>query len=132
MLSLRNEDIADASEKDRDNYFVNLRLSRDKIRAESIDRLDGIINNDMTDQSVRNEALEEVINIGKITEKELQIEGLIKSKGFDDSLVFLTSEDIKIVVSSGELKEEDMIKILDIVKSETSLDMENIKIMKKH
>lgn len=132
VLSLRNEDIADASEKDRDNYFVNLRLSRDKIRAESIDRLDGIINNDMTDQSVRNEALEEVINIGKITEKELQIEGLIKSKGFDDSLVFLTSEDIKIVVSSGELKEEDMIKILDIVKSETSLDMENIKIMKKH
>lgn len=132
VISSRDENIEDVLEKDGDNYFVDFRLSRDKIRAESIDRLDSIIDNEMTEQSVRNEAQQEVINIGKITEKELQIEGLIQSKGFDDALVFLTTEDIKIVVSTDELNEQEMVMILDIVKSETNLEMENIKIMKKH
>lgn len=132
VVSSRDEDIDEAIDKDGENYFVDFRLSRDKIRAESIDRLDGIINNDMTDQSTRSEAQEEVMSIGKISEKELQIEGLIQSKGFDDALVFLTSEDIKIVVSTEELNEQEMVKILDIVKSETDLELENIKIMKKH
>lgn len=132
VISSRDENIEEAIEKDGDNYFVDFRLSRDKIRAESMDRLDDIIKNEMTDQSIRTEAQEEVMNIGKITEKELQIEGLIQSKGFDDALVFLTTEDIKIVVSAGELNEQEMVKILDIVKAETDLEMENIKIMKKH
>src|SRR5699024_11779045 len=57
--------------------------------------------------------------LGKTSEKELQIEGLIKSKGFDDALVFLTDEDVKVIVSADELKEEDTVRILDILKSET-------------
>ena len=132
IISSRDENIENVLEKDGDNYFVDFRLSRDKIRAESIDRLDSIINNEMTEQSLRKEAQEEVMNIGRITEKELQIEGLIQSKGFKDSLVFLTTEDVKIVVSTDELEEQEMVKILDIIKSETDLNMENIKIMKKH
>lgn len=132
LVSSRDENIGEAIEKDGDNYFVDFRLSRDKIRAESIDRLDEIISNELTEQSTRTEAQEEVMNISKITEKELQIEGLIQSKGFNDALVFMTKEDIKIVVSASELNEQDMVKILDIVKSETDLEMEKIKIMKKH
>lgn len=132
VVSSRDEIIDEVMEKDNVNYFVNFRLSRDKIRAESIDRLYGIINNQMTESSIRTEAQEEIMSIGKISEKELQIEGLIQSKGFDDALVFLSSEDIKIVVSTDELTEQEMVKILDIVTSETSIEADNIKIMKKH
>lgn len=132
VVSSRDENIGEAIEKDGDNYFVDFRLSRDKIRAESIDRLDEIISNELTEQSTRTEAQEEVMSISKITEKELQIEGLVQSKGFKDALVFMTKEDIKIVVSASELNEQDMVKILDIVKSETNLEMDKIKIMKKH
>lgn len=113
------------------NYFVEYRLSRDKLRANLVDRLDDIVNNQNTKESLRTQAQEEIIKIGKHSEKELQIEGLIKSKGFDDALVFLTDKDIKVVVSSIELSQQDMVKILDIVKSETEYTSENIKIMKK-
>ena len=75
VVSSRDETIDQLMEKDNDNYFVNFRLSRDKIRAESIDRLYGIVNNQMTESSLRTEAQEEIMNIGKISEKELQIEG---------------------------------------------------------
>lgn len=113
------------------NYFVEYRLSRDKLRASLIDRLDEIVNNANTNEKVREEAQKEVMSIGNVSQKELQIEGLIKGKGYEDALVFLTDEDIKVVVSTQELKEQDMVKILEIVHSETDYDTNNIKIMKK-
>lgn len=113
------------------NYFVEYRLSRDKLRASLVDRLDQIVNNENTGGDTRTEAQKEMIKLGNISEKELQIEGLIKGKGYEDALVFLTDKDIKVVVSSSEFGEQDMVKILDIVKSETEYSMENIKIMKK-
>lgn len=131
VISTRKNEIEGVIDQEVENYFVNFRLSRDKIRAESIERLDEIINNEMTEQTIRTEAQEEVLNIGRISEQEMQIEGLIKSKGFKEALVFLTSEDIKIVVDTDELDQQEMVKILDIVKSETDIEMDNIKIMKK-
>lgn len=113
------------------NYFVEYRLSRDKLRASLVDRLDLIVNNANTTETVRSEAQKEIMKIGNYSETELQIEGLIKGKGFEDAIVFLSDKDIKVVVSSLELKEQDMVKILDIVKSETDYDANNIKIMKK-
>lgn len=113
------------------NYFVEHRLSRDKMRANLVDDLKDIVNDEKTNNEVRAKAQSEIIKIGELSEQELHIEGLIKAKGFDEALVFLKEDGAKIVVSSDELTEQDVIKILDVVKSETELDSSNIKIMKK-
>ena len=134
VISTSNNELTqamDAESTSKRNYFVEYRLSRDKLRAGMVDRLDEIVSNTQTTDVVRTKAQEEIIKIGNISEKELQIEGLVKSKGFDEALVFLTDNDIKVVVSKNELTEQDMVKILDIVKSETTFDSNNIKIMKK-
>ncbi|MBC8590573.1 SpoIIIAH-like family protein [Wansuia hejianensis] len=135
VISTGNDDLEKEIDKSvsatSKNYFVEYRLSRDKLRAGLVDRLDGIVNNENTNDKMRTEAQEEIIKIGKISEKELQIEGLVKSKGYDEALVLLTEEDIKIIVSKDELTEQDMVKILDIAQSETGYDVSNIKIIKK-
>lgn len=120
----------EASSQNR-NYYIEYKLSRDKLRASLVDRLDDIVSNDKTDSKTRGKAQREIMTIGHISEKELQIEGLIKAKGFDDSLVVLTEEDVKVIISTSELSEQDMIKILDIVKEETKFDINNIKIIEK-
>ena len=125
------ETMSSESSMNSKNYFVEYRLSRDKLRGTLVERLDGIVNNTNTNESSRTEAQKEIMKIGKISERELQIEGLVKGKGYEDAIVFLTDKDIKVVVSSAELGEQDMVKILEIVKSETEYTMDNIKIMKK-
>ncbi|MBU5437549.1 SpoIIIAH-like family protein [Tissierella sp. MSJ-40] len=127
-----NETISKENSLKAKNYFIEYRLSRDKLRAGLVDRLNNIVNNNNTNDEMRTEAQKEIIKIGNISEKELQVEGLIKAKGFDDVLVFLTDKDVKVVVSSENLSEQDVVKILDIVKSETSIDANDIKIMKKN
>ena len=125
------EAMASESNMGSKNYFVEYRLSRDKLRGTLVERLDGIVKDENTNENSREEAQKEIIRIGRNSEKELQIEGLVKAKGYEDALVFLTNDDIKIVVSSTEIGEQDMVKILEIVKSETEYTMDNIKIMKK-
>lgn len=134
VISTSNSELSEALETEVSgniNYFVEYRLSRDKLRANMVDRLEDIVENTQTTEDVRSKAQEEIIKIGNVSEKELQIEGLVKSKGFNEALVFITDSDIKVVVSKSELTEQDMVKILDIVKSETTFSSENIKIMKK-
>jgi stage III sporulation protein AH len=101
------------------------------MRAGLIDKLNDIVNNEKTKAETRDEAQKEIMRIGALSENELYIEGLIKAKGFDDALVFLKEDSAKVVVSAKELTEQDVVKILEIIKSETNLDSDKIKIMKK-
>lgn len=113
------------------NYFIEQRLSRDKQRASTIDRLNEIVNNENSSQEMITEAQKKIIEVGDISEKELTIEGLIKAKGFEEALVFLTNNNAKVVVETKELTEQDVVQILEIVVNETDLDAVNVKIMKK-
>lgn len=113
------------------NYFIEHRLSRDKLRASLIDRLNEIINNENTNEETRTKAQTEIIALGQVAELELSLEGLIKSKGFEDALVFIGDDSARVVVSTDELTEQDMVKIFEIVKSEADIEAGNIKIMKK-
>ncbi|WP_352420027.1 SpoIIIAH-like family protein [Proteiniborus sp.] len=113
------------------NYFIEHRLSRDKLRATLIDRLYEIINNENTNEDIRTKAQNEIIELGQVAELELNIEGLIKAKGFEDALVFLGDNSARVVVSVDELTEQDVVKIYEIIKSEANIETTNIKIMKK-
>ena len=114
------------------NYFIEQRLARDKLRANLVDRIHEIINNENTSEETRTEAQKKIMAIGDLSERELTIEGLIKAKGFEEALVFLTDDNLKIFVSIEELTEQDVVKILNIAMGETDLDASNIKIMKKY
>src|SRR5690606_22374364 len=83
--------------KDSKNDFVEYRLSRDKLRATLVDKLNEIVMNENTSEAVRADAQREIMKLGANSEVELQIEGLIKSKGYDDAIVFITDKDIKVV-----------------------------------
>lgn len=136
MITETEEEISQAiSSEERlisKNYFIEQRLSRDKLRASLIDRLNAIVNNENSSQQMIDEAQKKIMEIGNLSEKELTTEGLIKAKGFEEALVFLTENDAKIVVGKEELTEQDVVKILEIVLSETDLDAENVNIMKKN
>lgn len=113
------------------NYFVEHRLSRDKIRSEAVERLEKILEDTNTKEDVRSKAQNELISLGEVSEIELLLEGMIKAKGFKDSVVFINEESARIVIDKEKLSEQDTMKILEIVTSETELDTPNIKIMKK-
>ncbi len=113
------------------SYFIEGKLERDKKRSEMISNLDDIINGQNTSEEIKDQAVSMKLNTIENTEKEVFIENMIMAKGFNDVIVYLSDNSINIVVSSENLESNDVAKIVDIVKRETSISMDNIIIMSK-
>lgn len=130
-----NVEVVDSMESSKSNenvnYFVEHRLSRDKLRSEVVERLNKVIEDDKTSADIRADAQKELIEVGNNSEMELYIEGLVKGKGFEEVIVFFNADSARIIVDKENLEEQDVMKILEVVTSETKLDPLNIKIMKK-
>ncbi len=112
-------------------YFIESKLERDKKRSEMISNLNDIINGQNTSEEIRDQAVSMKLSTITSTEKEVFIENMIMAKGFNDVIVYLSDQSINIVVSSDNLTEKDVAKIVDIVNRETDIAMDNIIIMSK-
>lgn len=125
-------EITQEENRKRLNYYIEYRLTRDKLRADLIDKLQYIIDNANSTEEMKNEAQDKIMELVDLSQKELFIEELIKSKGMDEALVFLTNDNARVVVEIENLDGKSVAKILDIVIEQTGLKASNIKIMKRY
>ena len=112
-------------------YFAQLRVTRQQARDEAI----GVLETTTSDESISLESKEvAVASISRIANNavvEARIESLVLAKGYADCAVFLNDDSLNIVVApvEGGLKSEDAIRIKDIAVSETTVGVENIRII---
>jgi len=69
------------------------------------------------------------LQLVKDEETELKIESLLSTKGFEDALVYISSETVNVVVNEEKLEKEDAAKIFDLVAEQAKVDYDNIKLM---
>lgn len=111
------------------NFFSTYRSDRESVRNEEIKYYNAIIAS--TDSSAEAKANAETkrADLIKAMETELVTEGLIKAKGFEDVIVTSTTSNVKVVVKSAELTKTQVAQIVDIVKEQTGLAIDYIKII---
>lgn len=126
--------IEDSSEtlETASSFFSEYRIERDKNRSKEVEMWQDIINSDKAEENFKNMAQQEIVKIVSLTDKEMIIENLIISRGFNDALVFLTDDSATVIVEAKELTSSNIAQIQDIVVRKTKLDPKNIKIMKKN
>ncbi|NLJ41888.1 MAG: SpoIIIAH-like family protein [Clostridiales bacterium] len=110
-------------------FFVEYRFERENTRKKEIEYIREIVDNPKTEVDTKNEAQGKLLEITAKMEKELNIEGLLKAKGFEDSIVIFNQDYISVIVGQDELETEEVAQILDIVKRESGKSAENIKII---
>ncbi|WP_432665218.1 SpoIIIAH-like family protein [Wukongibacter baidiensis] len=113
------------------NYFLQAKIDIEIEREKTIERFDEIINNQKVDEDSRKKAVDKKLKVIDVINKEKIVESLIKSKGYEDAVVFITNEGVYITVQSEELAQADIAKILDIVTRETKYSIDNIKIQSR-
>ncbi|HNU80235.1 MAG TPA: SpoIIIAH-like family protein [Bacillota bacterium] len=114
------------------SFFSEYRIERDKNRSKEVEMWQDIINSDKAEENFKSMAQQEIVKIVSLTDKEMIIENLIISRGFNDALVFLTDDSATVIVEAKELTSSNIAQIQDIVVRKTKLDPKNIKIMKKN
>lgn len=112
------------------DFFTEYRLERDKVRSERSDILREVIQNAKSDET-RQKAHDSVLKLVLEKQRELEMENLIKSKGFSDALVFLRDNSVSAIVKTNSLSKEEVIQVADIISRVSGVKAEDITISAK-
>ena len=108
------------------NSLSNAKLLKEQTRAKNKETLMEIINNANITETQKQEAIDNMISITDIAEKETAAEILLESKGFSDVVVSISEEGADVVVNAAELSEAQRAQIEDIIIRKTGVSPETI------
>lgn len=111
------------------DYFAAVRLSRQEARDSAIDLLEEAMN--YSDTTKAEESAAQLDEIVETALSEARIESLVIAKGYTDCVAYMSSEGISVAVAApeGGLQEEDVAVIADIVMSQSSYTLSDIRIV---
>ena len=102
------------------------KLQKEQTRAQNKEMLLEIINNANISETQKQEAVNSMISMTDIAEKETAAEILLEAKGFADAIVSIDGESVDVVVCTSELTEAQRAQIEDIVIRKTGVSAEAI------
>lgn len=112
-----------------DSYFSQARVSRESARSTTISRLNELVENPNIDLETKQQAQNELLEIAGVADRETAAENMIRAKGFEDAVVYISGEAASVTVKAETLSEVEVAKIQDIVASQAQVEIKNIKIV---
>lgn len=102
------------------------KLLKEQTRAKSKETFLEIINNTNIAEAQKQEAIDGMIALTDVAEKETAAEILLEAKGFEDVVVSITDDMVDVVVNTAELTEAQRAQIEDIIVRKTGMNPEAI------
>ena len=108
------------------DFAAQAKVSREQVRSQNKTDLQSIISNkDISDEEKQN-AINTMVSMTELTEKEAAAELLLEAKGFENVIVNLTGETADVVVPDADLEDASRAQIEDIVKRKTGVAAESL------
>lgn len=107
-------------------YIAGVQMNREQIRAKNKETLMALINSDQIPDTEKQAAIQSMIRLTEIAEKENAAETLLKAKGFVDPVVSITENQVDVVVNATVLTDPERAQIEDIVKRKTEIGAQGI------
>lgn len=107
-------------------YIAGVQLNREQIRAKNKETLMQLINSDQIPDTEKQAAIQNMIRMTEIAEKENAAETLLKAKGFVDPVVSITENKVDVVINAVSITDPERAQIEDIVKRKTEIGADGI------
>lgn len=116
---------------DENDYFSTSKLERDTMYSQMLETYENILNSNNSLETQKQSATEEIKKINDTKNSIMICENLIKTKGFENVIVFVNEESVSIIVKDNELNTEKVAQIQNIISREMNAKVENIHISSK-
>lgn len=115
-----------------DDYFSKSKLERDTMYSQMLETYQNIVNSNTVSEEQRSMATQEISNINNTKNAIMICENLLSTKGFEKNIVFVNGNSVSIVVKiNGELADNQVAQIQNVVSREMNVQIENINITQK-
>lgn len=108
------------------DFAAEMKLNREQVRAKNKESLLEIVNNTAIEEAAKQEAVNQMIAMTNIAERETAAEMLLEAKGFSDVVVSITDDSVDVVLDMGEVTDAKRAQIEDIVKRKTNISADKI------
>lgn len=108
------------------DYIANVQLSREQVRARNKETLMGLINSTAIDEAAKQQAIQDMIDLTEISEKENAAETLLMAKGFSDPVVSIAKDKVDVVINAPSITDPQRAQIEDIVKRKAEVGADQI------
>lgn len=122
---------SEVTEEREEDYYTSSKLERDTMYSQMLESYQKILDSTTTSDKQKTAAQDEITAINHTKNAIMISENLIKTKGFEDCVVYENDESINIVVKKETLTKEDTAQIQSIIAREMNAKIENIHIMTK-
>ena len=108
------------------DFAAEMKLNREQIRSKNKETLLDVINNANITEGQKQAAIDAMIELTDIAEREAAAEMLLEAKGFTNVVVSITDGTADVVVNMGEVTDAKRAQVEDIVKRKANVSAENI------
>ncbi|MBQ8857533.1 MAG: SpoIIIAH-like family protein [Lachnospiraceae bacterium] len=108
------------------SFASEAKLSRDQTRAKNTESLLEIINSEVVSESQKQAAIDQMLELTDISERETGAETLLSAKGFEDVVVSISDTKVDVVINQSEVSDAQRAQIEDIITRKTGIPPENI------
>lgn len=110
------------------DFIAEVQLNREQVRTKNQEALLEIINNANLGDEQKQSAVDNMVRMTEIAEKENATETLLATKGFDSAVVSITDNSVDVVLGMTTLSDAERAQVEDIVKRKTEMPAESITI----
>lgn len=114
-----------------DEYFTKSKLERDTMYSQMIETYEKVLNSTNSLETQKQSATKEITKINEVKNSIMICENLIKTKGFENSIIFVNGDSISVIIGTKEIKQEEVAQIQNIISREMNAKIENIHIATK-
>ena len=114
------------------NIVAQAKINREQVRAKSKESLQTIIDNENLSEDQKSEAVSAMVTMTELAEKEVAIESLLASKGFENVVVSLNENSADVIVDGTNLTDAKIAQIEDIVVRKAGIEASEIVITPIH
>lgn len=110
------------------DFIVEAKLSKEYNRVTIQEELQPIASNTELTEEERQSAIDRIVEITEISEREVAAENLIMAKGYSDVVVTMTDGYVDVIVAADEMDAVTRAQIEDIVKRKMGVEADKITI----
>lgn len=114
--------------KNNKDYFSTSKLERESMYSQMLETYENILNSSNSLETQKQSATEEIKKINDTKNSIMICENLIKTKGFEDVVIFVNGDSISVIVEDEQLSPEEVAQIQNIISREIKAEVENIHI----
>lgn len=105
------------------------RTERQQLRQQQIAQLNDMIHSEHANDEIIAMAQTRLLDLMEWAEQETTLEGILRMRDFEDVVATVHDDSVNIMIRAETLNQQQTAVILDLVRSETEISGENVKII---